>query len=186
MARGRGCRYSRPTDWCFRCSWFHRAQARGRHISSPGAAYRPRSSSYTWSKGPTYPNYHPLQKVKHKIRKITISIRYVILSCLYKKIASLDSKKACLQTVCYITLSVPAHAWVLQTLDSEKSPVQFLPPCSGIGWLQDRSRWEVPPPQVFVHVDHAAQSVKPPSIGGFTPPESIISYAYSIHGIFSY
>ena len=82
MARGRGCRYSRPTDWCFRCSLFHRAQARGRHTSSPGAASRPRSSSYTWSKGPTYPNYHPLQNVKHKIIKITISIRYVISRCL--------------------------------------------------------------------------------------------------------
>lgn len=58
-----------------------------------------------------------------------------------------------------------AQAWVLQSLDSEESPVQFLPPCAGVGWEQDRTLSEVPPPHVFEQEDQAAQSVNPPSTG---------------------
>lgn len=61
--------------------------------------------------------------------------------------------------------NLPAQAWVLQSLDSEESPVQFLPPCAGVGWEQDRTLSEVPPPHVFEQEDQAAQSVNPPSTG---------------------
>lgn len=60
---------------------------------------------------------------------------------------------------------------MLQSLDSEESPVQFLPPCAGVGWEQDRTLSEVPPPHVFEQEDQAAQSVNPPSTGDWTPPK---------------
>lgn len=66
----------------------------------------------------------------------------------------------------HLIVQLPGHDCVLQSLESENEPVQFLPPFCGTGCEHVLDFSDVPPPHVFEHDDQVDQSVNPPSIEG--------------------